>query len=558
MLTSLRIQNLALIDELEISLAGGLTVLTGETGAGKSIIVGALNLVLGDRATGDVIRQGKSEAQVEALFHLEAGSPTQAALAEMGMDDEDAMLVARRVLTRRGRNRVYLNGRLATLSDLRRVVGPLVDISSQHAHTSLLKVGQHIAILDRFGDLASARSEYVEVWREWRAAERELRQLTTTVQGRGDRADFLRFQLSEIEELDPRPGEDTELVAELQILQNAASLRGAAETVEHELYGGGHAVCDTLTTVERAVRAVCDADPELGQLAERIESARIDLEDVALEARQYRLRVDVDPRRLGEVEERLDALRRLMRKHGPGLEDVLARGDRMRKELDALDRYDDALAALQSRVSDARLAAERRARALREARRRTAREVTRAVEEPLADLGMPGARFVVSIEPSAELQAHGADDVEFQLSSNPGEPPLPLARIASGGELSRIMLALKHVLAAADTVDCYVFDEVDTGVSGAVAERIGVKLREAAATRQAICITHLPQVAVHATQQLRVHKTLVDGRTVSRVDTLDPAERREEIARLLAGVEVTAQARAHAAEMLSAAGASDG
>jgi len=297
-----------------------------------------------------------------------------------------------------------------------------------------------------------------------------------------------------------------------------------------------------------------DADPALDVLAGRLESARIELEDIALETRDYRNRVEVDPRRLAFVEERLDSIRRLSRKYGPEEHEVHAREQRMRNELSDLEQYDDRLLERQQAVESAHTAVLHAARKLTQARVKAATSVGSAISAEVSDLGMPKAEFKVVVEPLPDLQPYGADHVEFMLSSNIGEVPKPLSRVASGGELSRVMLALKRVLGRVDTVACYVFDEVDTGVSGAVAEQIGIKLRETAQARQALCITHLPQVACHAEHQLRVHKEVLEGRTVTRVLPLSFEERREEIARLLAGLRVTAEARAHAETLLAGAG----
>ncbi|MFT7623470.1 MAG: DNA repair protein RecN (Recombination protein N) [Myxococcota bacterium] len=550
MLTSIRIQNLALIDDVEIRLEPGLTVLTGETGAGKSVIVGALSLILGDRANAELIRQGLDEGEVEALFHLRDDAEAQKTLMSRGLAEEDGTLVMRRVLSRSGRNRVYLNGRLSTLSDLRAIVGPLVDISSQHAHTSLLRVAEHREILDRFGDLDQARSRYDAVYAAWHDAAAELDRMVRAARDRTERGHLLRFQLAEIDEVEPCPGEEDELVTEREVLRHADGLRQAAETAQGHI---GNSVLRALGQAELALRVVSDQDPEMASMAERVEAARLELEDVSIEARDYRRKIKIDPRRLDQVEDRIAALRRLTRKHGPDLEDVLIRRDALRKELAELETLDGRLEGMQAELDEHHQKAIREARVLTKARRTTGRDAGRLVEAQLADLGMPGAQLVVQVDSLTVLGPQGADRVEFLLSANTGEEPLPLAKIASGGELSRIMLALKRVLASANTVDCYVFDEVDTGVSGAIADRIGVKLRETAARRQALCITHLPQVACHAEHQLRVHKEVVDGRTVTRVSSLHRDDRLEEIARLLAGAEVTDQARAHAAELLKLA-----
>ena len=549
MLTSLRIRNLALIDALELRLGEGLTVLTGETGAGKSIIVEAFSLVLGDRAAAEVVRQGLEEAEVEALFD-DVAPPVQAALDEMGIGDPERTLVVRRVVSRSGKGRVYLNGRMATLADLRRVIGPLVDISSQHAHTSLLKVAEHRAVLDRFGELRDPLAAYEAAYAAWREAEDAHTSLQAAERSRAEREDYLRFQVAELDAAAPSVGEDEELGAERELLKNATGLREAAARTERLLHGDREAVTDRLADVERALRSMASADPTLGALADRVESTRIELKDVAGEARSYLSRISADPRRLEEIEERLQTLKRLMRKHGSDLAAVIAKHRALKAELDQLASLEERLGALKKAAAASHALARTSATALTAARREVATRAQTLVERQLGDLGMPGARFEVAVTASDELGPHGGDRVELLLSTNVGEAPLPLARIASGGELSRIMLALKHVLATADTVDCYVFDEVDTGVSGGIAERIGVKLRETASQRQVLCITHLPQVACQADHHLRVFKRVEDGRTVTDVAVLDAPERREELARLLGGVEVTEEARVLAGEML--------
>ncbi|HIN85034.1 MAG TPA: DNA repair protein RecN [Myxococcales bacterium] len=553
MLTSIHIRDFALIQELEISLLPGLTVLTGETGAGKSIIVGALNLVLGDRANTEMIRSGCDEAEIEALFHLKSTASSQGLLQEMGLDDDDGMLVVRRIMTRNGRNRVYLNGRLATLADLRKIVSPLVDIASQHAHTSLLKVEEHRIVLDRLAEVGAIRALYDAAYTQWSQAVSDYHALQGAEKERAERQDYLRFQLQELDEIAPAPGEDESLAQEGRVLGNARELRSAAALTEEQLYSGQAAIASRLVEVERALNGVASADPTLGELARRVDAVRLELEDVAMEARSYRARVDVDPGRLEDVESRLSTLHQLMRKYGPELEDVVSKHEDLRQQLSDYECYDDRVAALQARVSDDRTSLENAGRRLREVRTRVALEACVEIEGALAELDMPEARVEWRIDPLSEPAQHGMDDIEILLSANIGETLRPLAQIASGGELSRIMLALRHVLAGAETVDLYVFDEIDTGVGGGVAERIGKKLQSTAVNRQVLCITHLPQVACYADQHLRVHKEVDDGRTNTQVVTLTQAERNEEIARLLAGVEVTEQARAHAAELLSGA-----
>ena len=550
MLASLRIRNLALIDEVELSLGEGLTVLTGETGAGKSIIVGALKLVLGDRASPEAIRQQAETAEVEALFELPPESPSRRVLDEMGLDDGDGAMVVRRVVSRAGRSRVYVNGRLCTLGQLRDLVAPLVDISSQHAHTSLLDVAQHRGLLDRFGDTEATLGSYAEAWGTWQAAELEVRALRAAERTRLDREGYLRFQLDELDELRPEVGEDETLEAELAVLSHATELKAAAQALEHRLYARSGSVSEQLAELERTLGSVASADPALATLGRRLDEARIEIDALARAARTYHHRLDDDPERLSEVEERLHALRQAIRRHGPTLDDTVRRHEAMREELAQLESLEESLTVKEKALAAAADGAAAAAARLTAARRAAADAACAAIERELGDLGMPGCGFEVSLRRLDALGPHGGDHVEFLLSPNRGEPALPLARIASGGELSRVMLAMKHALSTADTVDCYVFDEVDTGVGGGVAEMIGMKLHATAARRQVVCITHLAQVACHADHHLRVLKAMQEGRTVTRVIELREADREDEIARLMAGKEVTGQARAHASEML--------
>ena len=345
MLTSLRIQNLALIDDVEIPLEPGLTVLTGETGAGKSIIVGAVGLILGDRASPDLIRQGEDEGSVEVLFDIDPTGPAREHLDALGLLDSYGQLVARRVLTRAGKSRAYLGGRLATLGELRRAVAPLIDISSQHAHTTLLDIAAHRVILDRFGDLGVALAEYVAAYDAWRGAEAEHRAFLAAAKGRSERMDLLRFQLSEIDQVSPKPGEDRALEEELTVLRHAAELLSATSQIENQLYSKRGAITDQLAELVRVMRSASAKDGSLSPLVARLESARLDLEDVGQEVRQYRSRVTVNPRRLDEAEDRLTALDKLGRRFGPRADDILKRRREMATELTGLESFDDRMVA---------------------------------------------------------------------------------------------------------------------------------------------------------------------------------------------------------------------
>ncbi|MCB9598299.1 MAG: DNA repair protein RecN [Sandaracinaceae bacterium] len=563
MLTVLRIKNLAIIDELEVELGSGLNVITGETGAGKSILIGALGLVLGAKGRAELVRTGAKQAEVEALFELGDDDEARARLAEAGIEI-DGELVIRRVLASTGRTRAYVNGTLTTAGQLEELARGLVDISSQHEHQTLVDPATHLGFLDAFGQLEAGREAVLAAHRDLKAADDALGRSRDAVTERGEREDFLRFQIREIEELDPAPGEDEALAAERARLMHAEKLVAASAGAEMALYSSDDAICSTLNRLSRAVRDGAALDPTLAPHADALDAALVQLEDVAHELGAYAEDVRVDPARLAEVEERTHRLRRLTRKHGGDVEGVLARRDEMRAELEELERVEEAVERLEKARAKALETATREARALSKKRRKIADGLGEAIGAELATLGMGEAKIEVHVEPLAErrgelavdgarLSETGIDHVEFLIAPNRGEAPRPLRKIASGGELSRALLAVKRVLAGVGRAALYVFDEVDAGVGGAVAEVIGRKLGEVAAHHQVICVTHLAQIAVYADRHYRVVKRPKKGRTESSIDRLDEAERLEELARMVGGLEVTKSTRKAAEEMLHVA-----
>ncbi len=558
MLLALTIRDFAIIDHVQLDLRAGLTVITGETGAGKSILIDALNLVLGGRARSEVIRTGAEAATVEALFDLSGASAAKARLEAAGIEAGDE-LVVRREVAASGRHRVHLNGALATVKMLAEVAGGLVDISGQHEHYSLLRTDFHLELLDRTGSLGALRDKVEAAFRAVAALDARMDELRGRQRDRTEREDFLRFQLAELEEaaLDD-PDEEDRLEAEARRLRNVERLRAAAATAEAELQTDDGSAADRLGRALRAVETLAELDESLGPVADDLRSALAVAQDSAMTVGRYAEDLDADPRRSDEVQERLALFSRLRRKHGSTLAEVIARREEMRAELKELAGAEDTLAGLveERRAAAGGLLAE--AERLTAARRDTADRFVASVSTELSDLGMGEAKLAVVIEPVASgvevggrhVGARGADRVELRLSANPGEPPQPLHRIASGGELSRFMLAVKRVIAAADLVGTYVFDEVDTGVGGPTAEAIGRKLKEVSRQRQALCITHLPQIAALGDQQLVVRKSVAGERTRSEVVELAPEERVEELARMVGGAKVTATTRAHAEELL--------
>ncbi len=563
MLSCLRVRNLAIIDELELTLSPGLTVVTGETGAGKSILVNALNLVLGARARPEVVRAGAEQAEVEALFSID---PVRMGprLAELGLDADEEIVVRRTVLPQ-GRSRASINGHLATASQLQALAQGLVDICSQHEHHTLVDAGTHLDHLDRFGGIEAEREQVAAAFGQAAQAARQLAETREQLRQRTEREELLRFQLSEFERLSPRPGEEDELRTERERLAHAERLTQAARSAEHRLYTADDAVCAALDRVVHELRQASRHDPSLSPIAERIESASTDLSEAARDLSLWLSHLQVDPARLAEIEERLHALKGLARRFGGDLQQALAHAARARDELSGLDELDARLQDLQAELDRALDQAATGARALSVRRHALAAQLGAGISAELGGLGMGHARVLVEVAPlgeakgaelsvdGARLTAAGIDRAEFLIAPNPGEDPKPLGRVASGGELSRALLALKCVIPGIDPDGLYVFDEVDSGVGGAVAEVIARKLRAISRQHQVLCITHLPQVAAYADRHLRVEKEVVQGRTRSRIVALDEAERREELARMLGGIEVSEGSRLAADALLQAA-----
>ncbi len=563
MLLCLRVKNLAIIDSLEVELPAGLNVLTGETGAGKSILVTALSLVLGRRAAPEMVRTGASEAEVEALFDVSDHAAVRERAREMGIDADDE-LVLRRVIQGSGRTRAFVNGRLASASQLAELAKGLCDISSQHEHHTLVDAASHVHFLDAFAELGPLVEQMNQAHRTLSEAHARLREHSERSDKRHEREDLLRYQIREIEELDARPGEQAELAEERERLRHAERLAELSGQAEDALYARDEAVCSELARILRSVEEAAALDPRLNKLAEQLASAHRELEDVARELGAYGRSVVHDSGRLSAVEERLDALSRIARKYGGSIESALAHKQRSQDELDTLEHGAEHRKRLEQEWSSAAAAAREIAERLSAGRKAAASKLGREVSRELKSLAMGDATITVEVEAAkgrdgelavdgARLSSTGIDRVEFLIATNPGETPRPLSKIASGGELSRAMLALKRVLAGLGPGGLYVFDEVDSGVGGAVAEVIGRKIREVSQHHQVICITHLAQIAVYADAHYRVQKSIEKGRTRSDIVRLSADEEREEIARMLGGIEISKETRAAAREMLKSA-----
>jgi DNA repair protein RecN (Recombination protein N) len=571
MLTHLRITNFALLDDVEVDLGAGFNVLTGETGAGKSLLVEAVALLRGGRASAEVVRAGSEEAGIEAVFEPPHGPAADALverLGRAGIDPVDEGLVVRRVINRSGRGRVYINNTLSTASTLSDVVGVLIELAGQHEHQTLIDPTHHLTILDAFGGHAPLVAEVGAAHARVVAAAAARAAVQLDERARAEREDFLAFQLQELDAAALEPGEEDRLRLERDRLRAAEKLSGAARRGEDRIYAREGAVVEELGAIARELGELGRIDPTLAGPARQIDEARLTLEDAAAALRRYADGLEADPERLTEVEERHHLVGKLLRKHqAPDVAALLARRAALAAELGDLTSHEERRARLDAELETARAEAARRAEALGQARRKAARTLRTRVEPALAELGMADAQLVPALEPQAtregddpalifdgkRLGAAGWDRVELLLSANRGEAPRQLGRIASGGELSRIMLALKRVLSRADRVATYVFDEVDAGIGGAVADVVGRQIRAVAGEKQVLCITHLAQIAAYADAHFRVEKGAQQGRVRTLVRRLSADERKEEIARMIGGAKVTAKARAHAEEMLRAA-----
>ncbi len=561
MLSCLRIRQLAIVSELDVEFGPGLNVISGETGAGKSILVSALKLVLGGRARPDMVRSGADQAEIEALFDVGDDAAFQGRWAALGLPADDE-LVIRRIIQSNGRSRAYVNGSLATANQLAELAAGLVDISSQHEHQTLVDASCHLGYLDAFAGHAAEVAEIGAIHTEVLGLVLALNGERARVSERTEREDLLRFQVGEIDRLAPKAGEEESVTVELSRLRHADRLGRVTAGAEQALYAGEPAVCDVLGRLAGEIDELSRLDAALTPFAERLDATRLEIEDLARELGRYSRTMDSDPGRLGELEERLHGLRRLMRKYGGTLEGVLEHRQRAAEELAGLDGAEARIEELEARVQEVCGRAGALAHKLSERRKAASIRLGKAITEELASLGMGGARVEVAVAPleegdagpvvgGARLSATGIDRVEFLIAPNRGEDPRPIRRVASGGELSRSLLALKRVLSGLGPVGTYIFDEVDTGVGGAVAEVIGHKLREVARHHQVLCITHLPQVASLGDRHLRVKKEEVDGRTVSSILPLSREERVEEIARMLGGLRISDLTRQAAAEMLA-------
>lgn len=555
MLTHIAIRDFAIIDALELNLTTGMSVLTGETGAGKSILVDALGLVLGDRADAEVIRHGAERAEITAEFDVQALSDTNAWLQHNDLI-ADGECILRRVIGRDGRSRGLINGRSVPLQMLRELGEQLVDIHGQHEHQSLLRPAAQLALLDAFGKHAALVDEVARLYAAWKAVNERLAALRVAAHDRDQRLELLRHQVSELDALALQPDELRSLDEEHRRLANSSKLMEGAQTAldglyeneESSAYRSLHQALNTLTPLG-------ELDPRLQEITTLLSATQVQLADASDALRRYLNNTEMDPQRLEWLENRLGAIHDLARKHRVEPDELPTLLDKLRTELQNVGNAEVVLKELQTELAALRDQYSKNTSDLSRRRAQVAADLGKKVTAVMQELGMPGGRFAIEVanEPQ-RFSANGTDQVEFQVSANKGQPLKALAKVASGGELSRIALAIQVVAAQASAIPSMIFDEVDAGIGGGVAEIVGRRLRSLGEKRQVLCVTHLPQVASQANQHFRVAKTTRGQSILTTVEVLDKKNRVEELARMLGGVEITETTRKHAREMLARAG----
>ena len=551
MLLSLHIRDFAIIEELEVDFSPGMNALTGETGAGKSILLGALGLLLGDRADAASVRHGSERAEISAAFELSACPAARDWLLAHDMDSHDDCQL-RRVISREGRSRAYINGSSVPVASLRELGEHLVDIHGQHEHQSLLRRGLQRRLLDNHGGHQALLTLLKSLHQDWNDVGNAIHVLVGSDQDRDTRLEFLRFQLQELDALAPLPGESEQLHSELARLSNAGHLIETCRSHLQGLYEDEASAHDRLGKAVADLSGLAKLDPAFGEAGELFNNALIHLQEGIEQLRDCEERLELDPERLQWVEQRLDALHSCARKHRIEAEQLADFHQRLLTDIEALEQADQQLENLAARRSEIEQAWRKTADELHRQRVKTAARIAKQVTAAMQSLGMQGGRFDIQVSAIDRdgLSEHGSDSIEFLVSANPGQPLQPLGKVASGGELSRISLAIQVVAARDTDIPTLIFDEVDSGVGGAVAETVGQQLQTLGLHHQILCVTHLAQVAAQAHHHLQVQKTRGKTRTQTRVERLDTQQRIDEIARMLGGRKITDSTRQHAQEML--------
>ena len=563
MLSSLRIKNYALVDQLEVKFQPGLNIITGATGAGKSIIVGAANLALGERASIEAVRSGFDAANVEAVFKIADDRTLKELLGKLGLAVPDDLLIIRREISVKGQSRCFLNDRLVTLGSLKSIGDRLADLHGQHQHQSLLNVERHIDYLDHYGDLDGVLARVSETYGLLRRKQRELENLQKSKMQDEERRKLYHFQIQEIEKANFSPDEELNLNQERKVLENVEALFEQSSNIYHQLYESEASILERLTSLFKELKKNCHVDSRLKEPVDTLESCVIGLQDVARFMEDYKSRLEFDPEKLEMIRERLNLLNTLKRKYDRTIDEILTYKEQMEGELNKIENKDDTINNLEKEIGELSQILQKECSLLSEKRKVKASELSRRIQKALTDLGMDKTKFEIRITRREDKNGlveldgkrffadeKGMDQVEFFVSPNPGEELKPLAKIASGGEISRIMLALKSILVKTDQVDTMIFDEIDVGIGGEVASAVGKSLKGLASLHQVIVITHLQQIASEADHHFKVFKERAKARTVTRIKKLDQEERVKEIARMISGEKISQLTLRQAKEMI--------
>jgi DNA repair protein RecN (Recombination protein N) len=556
MLETLKIRNIAVIDSAEVSFKSGLNILSGETGAGKSIVIEAISLILGSRASAELVRAGAEEAVVEGLFDVTALPWLKERLERLGFPNDTSELLIKRVVSRAGRHRIYVNGELATLAVLQQLCEGLVDLCGQHEHQSLIKPATQLELLDRYGGLVEQTAGFSVAFSHWRKLVQERNTLVAAEADRSRRADFLQFQIEELNEAALAPGEDEALAAEKVLLQSGEARVQSAEAARQILESEDDSALNALRMAAQKLRTLAGIDSRAVSMLEGIDRAIAEAEEVSLQLNRYLGSADVDPARLETVQERLTLIADLRRKYGASVAEMIETHSRLQQESNSLGEVSQRLEQISADIAKAEKDLRAMAKKLSTARGKVAQVLSESVTAELKDLKMADARFSIELSARAEIadwNLTGADSIQFVVQTNRGEAARPIGKIASGGELSRLMLAIRRCIADKGGIGVYLFDEIDAGIGGQTAFQVGRKLKSVAEYNQVICITHLPQVASFAHHHLSVQKATRGGRTVTEVVELSTKERKEELARMLGGPELTKKSLENAAELMQLA-----
>lgn len=556
MLNELSIRNFAIIESLSISFNKGLTVLTGETGAGKSIIIDAVHLLVGGRGSAEFVRHGEDKAEIEGLFFIEGENhPCKSKAAEFGIEIEDGMIVLRRDIAASGKSVCRINGKLVTIAVLREVGSTLIDIHGQHEHQELMDETRHINLLDQFGseEILPALQEYQQVYRSFEQTLKKLKSLSENEQQMAHRLDLIQFQHDEILSANLMMNEDEELLEERRKLANFERIFESIQTSYNALQGDQKGL-DWIGMVMDNLQTAAELDPEYKTVAESVANSFYMLEDAARTIRNDLDSLEYDPQRLLEIEDRLNEINQLKRKYGKTIEEILEYASKIEEEIETLQNKEVHIGQMEKELASLKKDLRIEAHNLTETRKKWAKKLTKLIHKELKELYMEKAVFELKIDSDLDVfHKNGADKVEFYISTNPGEPLKPLSKVASGGELSRIMLALKSIFSKHQGVTSIIFDEVDTGVSGRVAQSIAEKIYNVSTGSQVLCISHLPQVAAMADTHLYIAKVIKNGRTKTSVTPLSSSDKVKEIGRMISGVEITELTKQHAEELLQLA-----